>query len=89
MNDAGHCEDIDECNLFRMRVSCGSFTECVNTWGSFDCFCLPGFELVETEAAAACVDIDECATENSPCDASALCTNSNGDFSSEFEHYTH
>ena len=79
MNDLGECLDIDECGMFRMRVSCSANTQCQNTFGSFECFCNPGFEEVETANGVICGDIDECDNPTT-CHPSAVCTNFPGEF---------
>ena len=51
--------DIDEC-----EVECNqSLQICNNTYGSYLCSCVAGYELV----ADVCIDFDECALLLSPC----------------------
>uniref|UniRef100_A0A2K6MQL7 Adhesion G protein-coupled receptor E2 n=1 Tax=Rhinopithecus bieti TaxID=61621 RepID=A0A2K6MQL7_RHIBE len=39
------CDDINECGS-PSKVSCGKFSDCRNTEGSYHCVCNPGYELV-------------------------------------------
>jgi CUB/sushi domain-containing protein len=68
----GNCQDIDECA--EELDTCSVLATCINTPGSFECECLPGF----VGNGIVCVDDDECA--NSPCDPFAICTNTTGGF---------
>ncbi|XP_061395029.1 fibrillin-1-like, partial [Musca vetustissima] len=48
------CVDIDEC-----AEGISGCQMCVNTEGSYECTCPPGYDLAEDEKT--CIDIDECA----------------------------
>lgn len=39
----GNCRDIDECEEMKDYQVCGSFSECINTPGSYECSCTPGY----------------------------------------------
>lgn len=75
-----HCDDVDECE--RNPRLCSNNDDgpealpvmCVNTWRSFECVCLDeGSEW--NEAAAKCLDIDECKAGLCGNDPRVLCTN--------------
>jgi hypothetical protein len=71
--------DVNEC-LERGGENghhCNSYTQCVNTYGSYDCQCLNGFSYVDKWN---CAEIDECETGNHSCDANATCTNTVGSY---------
>jgi len=82
VDDNGWCNDIDECNLFRMRVSCSANTDCVNTPGSFECTCKEGFQGEQRNFGTICVDVDECTMEND-CPAETNCVNLPGTYDCE------
>ncbi|CEM01906.1 unnamed protein product [Vitrella brassicaformis CCMP3155] len=67
-----NCTDIDEC-LVNSSLCRGPNELCVNTVGSYECQCLPGFTQTPT---GACQDTDECATGQSGCEH--LCVNTPG-----------
>lgn len=70
------CDDVDECARVLEPV-CPSLGLCTNTPGGYECGgCPPGF----SEEAAGCVDINECALPESPCDVRARCENTPGGF---------
>ncbi|KAL4223228.1 Immunoglobulin C-2 Type [Mactra antiquata] len=71
------CEDIDECKGETSK--CPEHSRCVNSLGSFKCFCKDGFVLTDDR----CVDINECAVFKGGCED--ICTNSNGSFSCSCE----
>ncbi|CAH1238375.1 LTBP4 [Branchiostoma lanceolatum] len=76
------CTDIDECvGPDSCHLDHGN---CVNTPGSFDCFCNPGYQRT-TGALHECVDVDECLSEKNrhPCSLDAHCDNSIGSFRCE------
>ncbi|KAM7358330.1 uncharacterized protein ACRADG_003345 isoform 2-T3 [Cochliomyia hominivorax] len=50
----GKCVDIDECS-----EGTSGCEICINTEGSYECTCPPGYDLADDEKT--CVDIDECA----------------------------
>ncbi|KPJ12576.1 Fibulin-2 [Papilio machaon] len=71
------CEDIDEC-AEGIHI-CDQYQTCHNTFGSHECHCNVGFELDTTTGA--CVDINECATEQNDCIAqSQRCDNTVGSY---------
>ncbi|XP_035688794.1 fibrillin-1-like [Branchiostoma floridae] len=79
--DGVTCTDIDECldpDAARCHVEHGN---CVNTPGSFDCFCNPGYQRTSGDLHE-CEDVDEClAIKNRhPCSPDAHCDNSIGSF---------
>ena len=84
--------DIDECSTDTLN-NCDINAGCMDIDGSFLCLCSDGytgngtdcegmsfihFEAVELSIYFI-VDVDECVL-NVPCDANALCTNTNGSF---------
>lgn len=71
----GRCFNIDEC--IEGGNNCNAISEdCTDTLGSFTCSCKTGYQ----GQPGACVDVDECATENI-CGSNATCTNSIGSYS--------
>ncbi|XP_043910673.1 EGF-containing fibulin-like extracellular matrix protein 1 isoform X2 [Protopterus annectens] len=54
-DDLNQCRDVDECA--EGAHSCHPEQMCTNTWGSYICQCLPGYQKIRNE----CVNIDECA----------------------------
>ncbi|XP_065189911.1 mucin-like protein [Sycon ciliatum] len=86
---ADACADRDECKAGAVSDSngygepiavCTSASQsCVNTAGSYECVCAPGY------TGSSCTDVDECNVVSSagppPCDAHhAVCTNTVGSF---------
>uniref|UniRef100_A0A1I7U001 Immunoglobulin I-set domain protein n=1 Tax=Caenorhabditis tropicalis TaxID=1561998 RepID=A0A1I7U001_9PELO len=63
------CEDIDECQF---HLPCDF--ECINTEGSYECRCPPGYELAED----GCYDINEC--ESVRCEDRMACFNQLGGY---------
>ncbi|CAH0731669.1 unnamed protein product, partial [Brenthis ino] len=75
--DTKICDDIDEC--VEGTHLCDPYQNCLNTNGSHECHCKLGFELDST--IGACVDINECATEQNNCiPESQRCDNTVGSF---------
>ncbi|XP_059051450.1 fibrillin-1-like [Achroia grisella] len=71
------CEDIDEC-LEGIHL-CDRHQNCLNTNGSHECHCKLGYEL--DIITSACVDVNECATDQHNCLAdSQRCDNTVGSF---------
>ena len=62
---AGTYHIVNECSEAVNSNTCGANSNCVDNDGSY-CHCLPSFHMVE----GACVDDDECATNNNDCHAS-------------------
>ncbi|XP_054176765.1 adhesion G protein-coupled receptor E2 isoform X14 [Homo sapiens] len=80
------CDDINECATLS-KVSCGKFSDCWNTEGSYDCVCSPGYEPVsgaktfKNESENTCQDVDECSSGQHQCDSSTVCFNTVGSYS--------
>ncbi|PNI50995.1 ADGRE5 isoform 12, partial [Pan troglodytes] len=80
------CDDINECAT-PSKVSCGKFSDCWNTEGSYDCVCSPGYEPVsgaktfKNESENTCQDVDECSSGQHQCDSSTVCFNTVGSYS--------
>ncbi|XP_033102532.1 uncharacterized protein LOC117105480, partial [Anneissia japonica] len=68
------CVDDDECA--KETFECPSDSKCNNTYGSYECVCLPGF-IIEDNA---CIDDDECAKENFECPSGFKCNNTYGGY---------
>ncbi|GCB64860.1 hypothetical protein scyTo_0014819, partial [Scyliorhinus torazame] len=65
--------DIDECRVIPNLCKNG---QCINTMGSFRCFCNIGYTTDLT--ATSCVDLDECVQSPKPCNF--ICKNSEGSY---------
>ncbi|XP_068459904.1 fibulin-7-like [Clinocottus analis] len=77
--DNNICTDIDECRLFPLgRPGRLCVHQCVNTPGSFHCFCPAGYEL--SGEGRSCTDIDECEHRTHDCAAEEACVNTFGGF---------
>ncbi|CAO4383374.1 unnamed protein product [Caenorhabditis nigoni] len=63
------CEDLDECQF---HLPCDF--ECINTEGSYECRCPPGYELADD----GCYDINEC--ESVRCEEGRACFNQLGGY---------
>ncbi|XP_078351498.1 polycystin family receptor for egg jelly-like isoform X1 [Oculina patagonica] len=73
--DGEACVDIDECAEHLHECSISSY--CVNTLGSYNCSCKPGYSY----NGSMCADIDECVQELDDCDkAVTKCINSPGSY---------
>uniref|UniRef100_A0A671U676 Sushi domain-containing protein n=1 Tax=Sparus aurata TaxID=8175 RepID=A0A671U676_SPAAU len=71
--------DIDECRLFPLgQPGRLCVHQCVNTPGSFHCFCPAGYDLARD--GRSCTDIDECGNRMHNCTAEQLCVNTFGGF---------
>ena len=55
---------------------CDANATCANTFGGYECTCLPGWQ----GDGATCADVDECAAGLDDCDAHATCGNTPGGF---------
>ena len=69
------CNDVDECGLGTYH--CPSWSQCINTVGSYTCECKHGFESSLT--IPKCEDIDECAGGHN-CADDADCINAIGTY---------
>ncbi|KAL9953464.1 hypothetical protein ACROYT_G040886 [Oculina patagonica] len=68
------CSDIDECA--EGTHSCDANAECINTKGSYNCTCKPGY----LGDGRKCEDVDECTTGTHNCTDDDLCNNMEGSF---------
>ena len=66
------CVDKDECG----DEPCDTNAECINTEGTFSCFCNSGF----IGNGISCSDEDECATYAHDCSYNSKCLNTEGSF---------
>ncbi|KAG9337036.1 hypothetical protein JZ751_029895, partial [Albula glossodonta] len=66
-------KDIDECRVTANLCRNG---QCVNTIGSYNCICKPGYTTDIT--GATCVDVDECTQAPKPCNF--ICKNTEGGY---------
>lgn len=71
--------DVDECQHEGDLNGhhCHSNTKCVNTPGSYECECLPGYKQVDKFN---CAEVDECSTNAHNCDPNAECINTPGSY---------
>uniref|UniRef100_A0A8C3CZ55 Fibrillin-1 n=1 Tax=Cairina moschata TaxID=8855 RepID=A0A8C3CZ55_CAIMO len=65
--------DIDECKVMPNLCRNG---QCINTMGSFRCFCKVGY--TTDISSISCVDLDECSQSPKPCNF--ICKNSEGSY---------
>ncbi|XP_036266053.1 fibrillin-2 isoform X3 [Pipistrellus kuhlii] len=65
--------DIDECKVMPNLCTNG---QCINTMGSFRCFCKVGY--TTDLSGTSCVDLDECSQSPKPCNF--ICKNSEGSY---------
>ncbi|XP_067585037.1 hemicentin-1 isoform X1 [Pseudorca crassidens] len=74
-SEASHdtCIDIDECEN---RDTCQH--ECKNTFGSYQCICPPGYQLMLN--GKTCQDVDECLEQNVHCGPNRMCFNMRGSY---------
>ncbi|XP_051827663.1 adhesion G protein-coupled receptor E5 isoform X5 [Antechinus flavipes] len=76
------CDDVNEC-VPPTKIFCGMNADCVNTYGSYRCTCIPGYALPSGEknfpnaSMNNCQDINECALSNDTCGQNAECVNEN------------
>ncbi|XP_074917302.1 adhesion G protein-coupled receptor E5-like [Chelonoidis abingdonii] len=80
------CQDIDECQG-PSPVDCGSYSNCTNMPGSYNCTCSNGYKLSSGKAnfknasENSCQDIDECQGPSpADCGHHANCTNVAGSY---------
>eukprot|EP01084_Bolivina_argentea_P180411 311702_1 len=77
-NDNGvTCDDVDECAA--QTYTCDTNAKCINTDGSYECACNPGF----SGNGLSCTDNNECADGSHTCDGHATCTNTQGSYQCE------
>ncbi|XP_064815273.1 adhesion G protein-coupled receptor E2-like isoform X2 [Oncorhynchus masou masou] len=68
--------DLDECQG-KLQV-CTSNAICINTIGSFNCQCQPGFRF--SAYAGHCEDLDECQETPQVCGSNTSCLNTFGSY---------
>ncbi|KAE8296823.1 Fibulin-7 [Larimichthys crocea] len=77
--DNNICTDIDECRLFPLgQPGRLCVHQCVNTPGSFHCFCPAGYDLARD--GRSCTDVDECENRMHNCTLEQVCVNTYGGF---------
>ncbi|KAM3597623.1 uncharacterized protein V6R79_006979 [Siganus canaliculatus] len=78
--DSYGCVDIDECQ--KTSGICGSYSNCINTVGSYLCTCLDGYNAsnaaLPVGSSNQCTDIDECL--DNICGDDGSCLNNEGSF---------
>ena len=72
-DDESRCDDINECKVDTTRCN-AKHQVCKNTFGSFICDCISGYEI---QADGSCVDVNEC-EEGHQCDQ--ICRNTVGSY---------
>ncbi|XP_062240819.1 sushi domain-containing protein 1 isoform X2 [Platichthys flesus] len=83
-NGITFCQDKDECQIGAMKI-CGQHTKCHNTYGSYDCTCLSGYNpsnnmiIFIPNDGTHCQDIDECRITGL-CGDGGRCRNLDGSF---------
>ncbi|XP_032281206.1 fibrillin-2 isoform X2 [Phoca vitulina] len=65
--------DIDECKVMPNLCTHG---QCINTMGSFRCFCKVGY--TTDISGTSCIDLDECSQSPKPCNF--ICKNTEGSY---------
>ncbi|XP_029009937.2 fibulin-7-like isoform X2 [Betta splendens] len=77
--DNNICTDIDECRLFPLaQPGRLCIHQCVNSPGSFHCFCPDGYDL--DRDGRSCTDVNECENQMNNCTLDQMCVNTNGGF---------
>jgi Calcium-binding EGF domain len=67
-NNAGDCEDVDECLQTNPSVCKTPSEKCVNYDGGYACQCAVGYnDTNPSDGTLACADIDECRSFPFPC----------------------
>jgi hypothetical protein len=74
------CTEVNEC-WSRLNHPCAPGGYCIDTYGSFECYCHLGW--TADNATTPCLDIDECALGTHDCHESTVCVNVPGRFSCE------
>nr|XP_008101633.1 PREDICTED: sushi domain-containing protein 1 isoform X4 [Anolis carolinensis] len=83
-NGRTYCQDKDECQIGTEKI-CGNHTSCHNTYGSFYCVCLEGFQASSKNKifipndGTNCIDIDECEVLDI-CGPGGKCVNTVGSY---------
>jgi alpha-tubulin suppressor-like RCC1 family protein len=67
--------DVNECS--GGSASCAQKAVCVNTLGSYQCVCPPGYD---GDGTSRCSDIDECSSGVDRCHVNAQCSNTDGSY---------
>uniref|UniRef100_S4RWG6 EGF-like-domain, multiple 6 n=1 Tax=Petromyzon marinus TaxID=7757 RepID=S4RWG6_PETMA len=70
--------DVDECKVG--RAVCPRHKKCVNTFGSYLCKCIDGYDLNYHSGKYQCKDTDECKLGKHRCHANAVCYNTPGSY---------
>ncbi|KAL0993176.1 hypothetical protein UPYG_G00104300 [Umbra pygmaea] len=81
VNDSYGCQDINECVV--TPNICGSYSNCTNLPGTYNCSCLDGFApsnpaLAFNPSTNPCTDINECLDPQKACGDYATCANTVG-----------
>ena len=83
------CFDVDECDAKQIDTGqieqsltnqvpgghCPRYSECINTYGSYECACFPGF----TAYNNSCQDVNEC-LHGAHCPVNSTCINTLGEY---------
>nr|XP_020646781.1 sushi domain-containing protein 1 isoform X7 [Pogona vitticeps] len=83
-NGRTYCQDKDECQIGTEKI-CGDHTSCHNTYGSFYCVCLEGFQASSKNKifipndGTNCIDINECEVSDI-CGLGGRCLNTAGSY---------
>ena len=72
------CHDVDECSTHNpdLQDECDANAQCINTVGSYGCFCNSGYSMQNNE----CENVDECALNLHDCNINADCTDVDGSY---------
>ncbi|CAM9526574.1 unnamed protein product [Lampetra fluviatilis] len=76
--DGRTCIDVDECKAG--KAVCPRHKKCVNTFGSYLCKCIDGYDLNYHSGKYQCKDTDECKLGKHRCHANAVCYNTPGSY---------
>ena len=72
------CQDVNECSTHipELQHQCDDNAECINTVGSYGCFCNSGYKMENNS----CINVDECSSHLHDCNSNADCIDLDGSY---------